>query len=92
MISWNVPKIEYPAEPKMPNILLWILISGIVAASGFFIGVSLSTNGYLDPSWDNIKLILLFSYSLLSPRSLLYLFDYLFILLFYLNINLSVKN
>lgn len=61
MISWNVPKIEYPEEPKMPNILLWILISGIVAASVFFIGVSLSTNDYLDPSWDNIKLILLFS-------------------------------
>lgn len=61
MISWNIPQIEYPEEPKIPNILLWILISVIIASSGFFIGVFLSTNGYLDSSWDNIKLILLFS-------------------------------
>ncbi|EKT59659.1 hypothetical protein [Providencia burhodogranariea] len=60
MISWNVPSLEHPPKPKIPQLMVWLFIMFIIGICGFGLGIYLSENGMIPPNMGNSGFILVF--------------------------------
>ncbi|MGL5953097.1 MAG: hypothetical protein ACRCZ3_08245 [Providencia rustigianii] len=60
MMSWKIPSLEHPPEPRLPRLLLWLCLVVIIGVIGFGIGAYLSSIGVLSSEVSNNQIIALF--------------------------------
>lgn len=60
MMSWKIPSLKHPPEPRLPRLLLWLGLVVIIGMSGFGTGLYLSSKEILPSTMNNNKIIFFF--------------------------------
>lgn len=60
MMSWKIPSLEHPPEPRSPRLLLWLCLVVIIGIIGFGIGLYLSSKEILPSTMSNNQIIVFF--------------------------------